>query len=633
MKDQPTTSYDSLEKWCYDNGSFLLKEWDYEKNAPLLPSTIKPRSNKCVWWKCRYNHEWKMSPNHRIGGSNCPYCAGKRIMMGFNDLLTTNPELAKEWHPTKNGNLKSTDISKGSKKKVWWLGKCGHEWEAPVYSRSSGKDCPVCYGRKVLVGFNDLQTVNPELAKEWHPVKNGALKPTDVVGASNKKVWWMCNKGHEWQAPINSRKRGNGCRICAGQTAVKGSNDLKSQRPDIIDDWDYEKNKLLPDEIAIQSNKQVWWKCKICGYSWKAAPYARIRSSCPKCANECHTSFGEEAIAFYLSQIVPIKERFHDKILGKMELDIFIPSMKTAVEYDGRYYHNNPKKDLRKNEICKKNDIELIRFRECGCPPIDSFIIEIDPLDRGTLTKGINDLIQHLKTKYNFDKEVAVDVERDSLKIIERKYSSKKEYSLSSRYPELAKEYHPSKNGILKPEYVPAQSNEKVWWVCTKGHEWQAEVSSRARGDGCPYCSGKRVLPGYNDMQTLFPDLSTEWHTSLNGDLKPSEVTPGSHKIVWWIGKCGHQWQTQVYHRASGHGCPFCSGRSILVGFNDLKSINPKLASEWHPTKNGVLTPSDVTLHSNKKVWWQCTNGHEWETSINHRSSGTGCPFCSKVVK
>ena len=62
---------------------------------------------------------------------------------------------------------------------------------------------------------------------------------------------------------------------------------------------------------------------------------------------------------------------------------------------------------------------------------------------------------------------------------------------------------------------------------------------------------------------------------------------------------------------------------------NSLIAINPKLARQWHPTKNGSLTPNDVMPYSHRKVWWLCEKGHEWEAKIDNRSNGKGCPYCS----
>ncbi|MDB4051004.1 zinc-ribbon domain-containing protein, partial [Flavobacteriaceae bacterium] len=124
-------------------------------------------------------------------------------------LAETHPEVAKQWHPTKNGNLTPFDVTSGSKKKIWW--KCDkgndHEWLKTIIGRSQGYNCPMCSGTKLVLS-NCLETLNPELAKEWHPTKNVDLTPLDVRKNSQKKVWWKCDKGndHEWKAIISNRK-------------------------------------------------------------------------------------------------------------------------------------------------------------------------------------------------------------------------------------------------------------------------------------------------------------------------------------------------------------------------------------------------------------------------------------------
>lgn len=111
-----------------------------------------------------------------------------------------------------------------------------------------------------------------------------------------------------------------------------------------------------------------------------------------------------------------------------------------------------------------------------------------------------------------------------------------------------------------------------------------------------------KLIVGQNDLATVNPNLAAEWHPSKNGSLLPSQTTAGSNKKVWWLGKCGHEWEREICERSKGHGCPVCSGRSLQPGINDFATINPKVAAEWHPTKNGDLTPADVAPNSNKKA-------------------------------
>ena len=180
---------------------------------------------------------------------------------------------------------------------------------------------------------------------------------------------------------------------------------------------------------------------------------------------------------------------------------------------------------------------------------------------------------------------------------------------LLTKYPKVAKEWHPVKNGELTPSDVSFGSHTKVWWICKNGHEWEASVAKRGSGGrGCPYCTNKAVLPGYNDMASKYPNLAAEWHPTKNGELTPATVTWGSNKKVWWLcPKCGYEWQAVINKRTSiGEQCPCCGpiAKQIKVGFNDLNTTHPNLAAEWHPTKNGELTPKSVTFGSNKTVWW-----------------------------
>ena len=99
-------------------------------------------------------------------------------------------------------------------------------------------------------------------------------------------------------------------------------------------------------------------------------------------------------------------------------------------------------------------------------------------------------------------------------------------------------------------------------------------------------------------------DLLDQWDGSRNGTLTPDTVSYGSRQKLWWRCEQGHVWQAAVYTRAGGEsGCPYCAGKRPWPGFNDLASRFPDLAKEWHPTKNGDLTPDQVLWGSNRRVW------------------------------
>ncbi len=380
------------------------------------------------------------------------------------------------------------DVTCSSSRRVWWLCKKGHAWEATVAHRYCGSKCPYCSNARVCPD-NCLATVKPEIAKEWHPTKNGKLSPKDIVPGSSEKVWWKCSKGHEWRAIVRERSKVIGCPYCNNRL-VNDENCFAKQYPGINKEWHPTKNgKLSPKGILPRSTRYVWWKCKN-GHEWE--------------------------------------EQVRRRALGS------------------------------------------------GC------------------------------VKCNL--------------------------SLDTKRPKLIKEWHPTKNKKLNPKIVGSRSDELVWWKCKKGHEWQEKVSLRSAGKGCPYCLNKLVCKD-NCLAAKNNKLAKEWHPTKNGKLTPADVLPKSQKKAWWQCKNNHEWSSTIYSRNKGIGCPRCKNRKILPN-NNLAANNPKIAKEWHPKKNGKLTPKDVLLSSQRRVWWQCKFGHKWQRTIKIRTSGKSpCPFCSKGIK
>lgn len=353
-----TTLYD----YCLAHSEVdLLRQWHPTENGSLTPEMVTYGSKQKIWWKCERGHEWQAMVYTRTGaGSGCPYCAGKRACPGENDLASQRPDIAAQWHPTKNKGVTPADVPLGSHHKAWWICEKGHVWQAIVKSRTNGTGCPVCANRRLIPGENDLAALYPDLARQWHPTRNGTLTPRDLAAGTKKKVWWKCEKGHEWQAVVSSRVGGAGCPVCAGKVVVPGENDL------------------------------------------------------------------------------------------------------------------------------------------------------------------------------------------------------------ASRFPAVAAQWHPGRNGTLKPECLTPYSNRKVWWRCEQGHAYQASVGARTvNGSGCPYCAGKRVLAGFNDLATLEPEIAAQWHPNLNGALTPEMVTAGSHRKAWWQCLSGHVWKAMIYSRAGPQkcGCPVCAGK------------------------------------------------------------------------
>ncbi len=422
--------------------------------------------------------------------------------MAIKKMFRDYPEfswLSTEFDENHNG-IKAIDFA-GFKEKVYWRCSKGHSYRNSIENRIKGIGCPYCSNKKVLEGYNDLQTVNPIIASEWDYAKNGSLLPTMVTQGSNKKVWWLCDKGHDYEATIVDRTtRGNGCPYCTGRRVLRGFNDLATTHPSLVAEWDFEKNgNLTPYNVSKGKNKAVWWKCKN-GHEWRATVNSRtnMKSGCPICTNQ--------------------------RVLA-----------------------------------------------------------------------GFNDL--------------------------------------ASKYPNICKEWDYVKNQPLRPDQVTSNTHKKVWWLCPKyKHSYVATIANRiSLGNGCPYCAGQRVLKGFNDLETTRPQLASEWDYEKNGTITPEMFTTFSTAKVWW--KCrdyDHSYQMPIYYRTNtGCGCPYCAGKKVLKGFNDLQTVNPHVASQWDYEKNGTITPEMVSRSSTKKFWWKCEFGHSWQVDVDHRTRGHECPYCS----
>ena len=541
--------------------------------------------------------------------------------------VSDNAQLMDEWDWDKNGNLgfDPQKMTCGSERKAWWKCKKSHNWQATIASRNQGKGCPYCANRKVLIGYNDLQTANPSLSKEWHYENNQGLTPMDITSNSDKKVWWRCNEGHEWQARIADRSKGNSCPYCAGKKVLVGYNDLNTVNIELAKEWNYEKNNsLTPMDVTANSDKKVWWKCSK-GHEWAAKIYSRSNGSgCPACSSEKHTSFPEYAMIYYLQK--QGLDVIHSSKKHGYELDIYIPSLKIAIEYDGYYWHKDKVSlDLEKNRKCENDGIKLYRIREGLSSLNDSSIDYVTQRNQKDFPKILEEILHEI-----IGVSVDIDFERDAIAIGSLREYTDKEKSVLFANPKLAKEWNYEMNGDLKPQNFTVSSQRKVWWRCQKGHNWQSTIANRSSGYGCPYCANQKVLKGYNDLQTANPTLAKEWSYKQNGKLLPDNFTANSHKKVWWICHNGHEWQATIKNRNYGYGCPYCAGQKVLPGYNDLQSINPSLAKEWHYEKNIGLEPIQVTSKSHRKVWWKCCKGHEFRMAINERNKGRECPQCNK---
>lgn len=240
------------------------------------PSKEKAHSNKKLPWRCSRGHTWEAQINNRASGKGCPICSNRKVKGGFNDLKSQFPSIAQEadgWNPE--------EITPGSNKLMpWKCTKHGHTWNTRIADRTvKGYGCPICSGKQLESGFNDLLTLYPDIAQEadgWDPAQ--------VSGGARETKKWKCSKGHTWKAAVFTRtKKGNGCPGCSNRKVIKGENDLASKFPQIAkeaDGWD-------PSNIVFGSNKKMAWKCEL-GHQWENAVVFRTQrnQNCPFCSGQ-----------------------------------------------------------------------------------------------------------------------------------------------------------------------------------------------------------------------------------------------------------------------------------------------------------------------------------------------------------
>lgn len=340
------------------------------------------------------------------------------------------------------------------------------------------------------------------LLAQWDIERNLPLTPDDVTFGSHKRVWWTCPSGHSWQAMVYTRSEGAGCPYCTGRKALPEQNCLAKQFPMLAVEWDSEKNApLTPKDITPGSHKLIWWRCQN-GHSYRSAVKTRVQGSgCPYCAGK---------------NVLP----------EETSLATEYPSI--AKEWDAA--KNVP---LLPTQVISGTR-RKVWWR---CPKGHSWRAAV--YSRTTLGTGC-----------------PVCTGRQALA---------GENDLATLYPDIAAQWDEEKNGVLHPNNVTAGSNRRVWWKCEKGHSYRAMIAQRVqRGDGCPYCANRKVLPGFNDLATAAPLVAKQWHESLNGALTPEMVTAGSPKKAWWQCSYGHAWKANIYSRAGVQqcGCPVCARKT-----------------------------------------------------------------------
>jgi hypothetical protein len=543
-------------------------------NGTLNPDKVNAGSNKKIWWQCEAfpNHFWDEAPVTRVkSGSDCLICSNKRVLEGFNDLETLKPDLAKKWHPTLNLDLKPSQIFPMSSKNIWWMcdKNAEHAWQAtPANMSKAVFGCPFCSGRRPHVGVNDFASKFPQIALEWDSELNGNSKPSDFLPGSPKIVYWRCKNGHSYKAALIARRDGSSCPYCAGTSVLAGFNDIATTNPELLPLFS-SKNTVLPSEVQAGSEKKLMWVCEK-GHEWLAQVNSLTRGTrCPVCVNKKVIP----GLNDFASRFPRLASEYYSDLNDGVPIESVRAGSKKLCVWRCQFGHT-----------WKSTPSNRAHF-DSGCPVCKNRDLHV----------GFNDM--------------------------------------KSSHPNLALEFDLELNAPETPLTLIASTHKRLWWKCSQGHSWRATGNARAsRNSGCPTCFGLTVLPGFNDLQTKFPDLAKEWDTDKNESLEPHSVSPGTHKKYWWKCNLGHSYEASVSNRTRLEtSCPICINQQVLAGYNDLESTFPELLSEWDYSKNLDLVPSQIVARSDKKVWWICNLGHSWKTSPGVRIAvGTGCPSCAK---
>jgi len=386
-----------------------------------------------------------------------------------------------------------------------------------------------------------------------------------------------------------TKTTGNGCSVCQMRSIRENnrkqgllrSGSLASEYPIIAGEWHPTKNSdKTPTDISPHSGVPVWWLCKR-GHEWKVPPNQRTRgqgTGCPK----CNPQISKLEIALYCELKAIFKEVQLGIKVSNLNCDILIKPLRLIIELDGYpWHHGHENRDKKKNEKLEQLGYTVLRVRDKRLKPISAVDVTYDgrnlPL---VLTKAVlRRLIENGFAPVSFAPDIKrylgcskLNNEDEYYRLISILPGPPYEDSLGYQYPSLVPEWHTKRNHPMVPSMFRRASNQEVWWICGNGHEYKAIISVRTlRGQGCPICSGVSRGLTYKKLAV----------------------------------------------KQSG----------------SLVERYPTLASEWHPTKNGTLTPQDRSSGSQDKVWWLCKNGHEWKAIINSRIRGNGCRQCYLMRK
>lgn len=366
--------------------------WDEEKNGDLTPSDVKSNSYRTVFWKCRKGHSSSRPVREAVLRNNpCPFCSHKKLLKGFNDFATLHPELIFEWDAENNGILTPSDILEGSGKEIAWVCPKGHHYTMPAWRRigRDGRGCPICAG-KIVIPETSLARIRPDTAALWDYEKNGSLTPSDISPKSSVKRFWKGKEcGHSFSRSPKMMAVSSQCPFCVHSNTklLKGFNDLASRFPDIAAEWDEERNgSLSPADVLSASALSVFWKCEE-GHSWSAPICNRtlLHSGCPDCWKDSQSSQMECDFFDFVSSILPKNVSIlknNRTLITPKELDIYIPSLGIAFEFNGLYWHSE--------QAGKGRTYHYDKWKACGDKGVQLITIwEDDWRDRRAIVQSL----------------------------------------------------------------------------------------------------------------------------------------------------------------------------------------------------------------------------------------------------
>lgn len=585
------------------------------RQTPALAARLVPQSERdestgvgsprLLVWCCVQGHHFERSVrNMAKKPDGCPFCDNRQVLAGFNDLTTTYPDIAAEWHPTLNGDIAPDQVMPGTPAKAWWIAACGHSWDAEVRSRVRGYGCPYCGGVKVDASASVAATY-PPIAHWWHPTRNGDLTPHAVAPGSTQKIAFRCPHGHDFTVPLNLfLKRRIKCRDCTGEVVTPGIDDLATTHPEWAQEWDPD-NAVGAHEVSPLSEQPHQFRCAH-GHRYAAAPRDLTRrglAGCPHClgwrpevgVNDLatthpalvdewadpstspteHQASSSAVIEWKCPEGHAWGARIRDRALhnngcpfcgGRRPVPGVNDLATTHPEW-ARQWH--PQNRVTPQEVTSTSG-RRIRWLDQACghewtqqprrrPSADCFVCT-----GNTITPGVDDVV--------------------------------------TLHPHITDYLAADLNRTIDLTTLSPGSGTYLMWRCPEGHTWRRSIRRFLTlpppgASPCPYCNGSLAIPGQTDLPTLHPEIAAQ----LNAAAHPADhllgISPGSGLRVSWTCSKGHIWTARVVDRVHHKtGCPDCANEAWRsTGEDEIASY---LETLGHHVRRTMRVDGSQSRHS-----------------------------------